>query len=70
MVILLAMAAIVGAPIAGRQAAWLKATDDRVKFLSSVFQNFLPIKWARYEDVLARKAADLRGTESRHARIY
>ncbi|EIN12078.1 P-loop containing nucleoside triphosphate hydrolase protein [Punctularia strigosozonata HHB-11173 SS5] len=68
--VVIALAGFVGAPIGKRQAAWLKSTDERVKFLSSVLQNFLPIKWARYEGILARKAAELRIAETKHARIY
>ncbi|KAJ7664453.1 P-loop containing nucleoside triphosphate hydrolase protein [Mycena polygramma] len=49
---------------------WLGATDKRVKFLTSLVHNFLPVKLSRYEDVLAKRAAYLRAQEMTGARSF
>lgn len=49
---------------------WLGATDKRVKFLTSLVHNFIPVKLSRYEDVLAKRAAYLRSQEMTGARSF
>ena len=53
-----------------QQGAWLAATDKRVKFLSSIINKFLPIKWSNYEDVLAQRVAELRADEMKEAKSF
>ncbi|KAJ7028056.1 P-loop containing nucleoside triphosphate hydrolase protein [Mycena alexandri] len=50
--------------------AWLGATDKRVKFLTSIINNYLPMKLSQYEEVFARRAADLRRQEMKGARSF
>ncbi|KAJ7589613.1 P-loop containing nucleoside triphosphate hydrolase protein [Mycena floridula] len=50
--------------------AWLGSTDKRVKFLASIINNALPMKLSQYEDVFARRAADLRAQEMKGARAF
>ncbi|KAJ7150739.1 P-loop containing nucleoside triphosphate hydrolase protein [Mycena filopes] len=50
--------------------AWLGATDKRVKFLTSIINNYLPTKLSRYEDVFARRGAELRAQEMKGARSF
>ncbi|KAJ7230413.1 hypothetical protein GGX14DRAFT_692155 [Mycena pura] len=45
------------------QKQWLGSTDKRVKFLTSIFMNFLPMKLSHYEVVVAARAAHLREQE-------
>jgi ATP-binding cassette, subfamily C (CFTR/MRP), member 1 len=69
-ILLLFVATLIGKRIGPRQAAWLKATDARVKYITSLVSNMLPIKWSGYEDVLAGHARDLRTTEMREAKAF
>jgi hypothetical protein len=63
-------AIVIGRRVNYQQAAWLAATDKRVKFMSSVIHNILPIKCAHYEKYLARRAAHLRGEEMEMAKRF
>ncbi|KAJ7065430.1 P-loop containing nucleoside triphosphate hydrolase protein [Mycena amicta] len=56
--------------VGAAQKQWLGSTDKRVKFLTSVFHNFLPAKLSHYEDVLAARAATLRAHEMQGARSF
>jgi hypothetical protein len=56
--------------VGAAQKQWLGATDKRVKFLTSVVNNFLPMKLSRYENVLAERAAFLRDKEMVGARAF
>jgi ATP-binding cassette subfamily C (CFTR/MRP) protein 1 len=67
---LVVAATLIGRRVNYQQAAWLTATDRRVKFMSSVIQNILPVKCARYEEVLAQRAAQLRGEEMDKAKQF
>ncbi|EPS93155.1 hypothetical protein FOMPIDRAFT_1056220 [Fomitopsis schrenkii] len=69
-VLMLIFASFVGRYVGRRQSAWLAATDRRVKFISSIINNFLSIKWSCYEDVLAAKVGKLREDEMNHARKF
>lgn len=54
------------AKLAGtRQTVWSAKTDERIKFLSSVIAQLLPIKFFAYESYIARKADQLRKIEIR-----
>lgn len=68
--LLMILAGAVGGKSGERQAEWLAATDKRVKYLSSIFHKFLPIKWSRYEDIIAKKVTQLRITEMKKARAF
>jgi ATP-binding cassette, subfamily C (CFTR/MRP), member 1 len=67
---MMVVAAIAGRKSGARQKAWLSATDKRVKFLSSIINKFLPIKWSRYEDIMAARADNLRNDEMEKARTF
>lgn len=64
------VASVAGGKSGARQSAWLSATDKRVKFLSSIINKFLPIKWSNYEDIIAARAARLRKEEMEKARPF
>ncbi|KAJ6583769.1 P-loop containing nucleoside triphosphate hydrolase protein [Mycena sp. CBHHK59/15] len=66
-VALILLGGIIGRNIGQNQGKWLAATDKRVKFLSSVIANFLPIKWSNYEDIMAKRATQLRREEMNEA---
>lgn len=68
--LMLVAASFVGRYVGRRQSAWLAATDSRVKFMSSVVNNFLSIKWSCYENVLAAKIGKLREDEMKQARKF
>ncbi|CAL1707862.1 unnamed protein product [Somion occarium] len=68
--LLMLAAGIAGRKTGVHQNAWLGATDKRVKFLSSIIHKFLPIKWSRYEGILAEKAAEFRAAEMNRARSF
>jgi len=56
--------------VGAAQKQWLGSTDKRVKFLTSIVQNFLPMKLSHYEDVVAKRAAYLRDQEMNAARSF
>ncbi|KAJ7703885.1 P-loop containing nucleoside triphosphate hydrolase protein [Mycena rosella] len=68
--ILFAVAAYISRGIGAAQGLWLASTDKRVKYLTSVLHNYLPMKWARYEDVVGARAAQLRAEEMRGAHSF
>ncbi|KAF7297369.1 hypothetical protein MIND_00970400 [Mycena indigotica] len=53
--------------VGAAQKQWLGSTDKRVKFLTSVFQNFLPMKLSHYEDAVSQRAEYLRAQEMKGA---
>ncbi|KAJ7822606.1 P-loop containing nucleoside triphosphate hydrolase protein [Mycena leptocephala] len=50
--------------------AWLGSTDKRVKFLTSIISNYLPMKLSQYEDAFAERGAELRAQEMKGARSF
>ncbi|KAH8077273.1 P-loop containing nucleoside triphosphate hydrolase protein [Cristinia sonorae] len=68
--ILLAIASRVSKRVGASQKLWLAATDKRVKFISSIINNLLPIKWSSYESVLAKRVAELRANEMKQAKKF
>ncbi|KAJ7164480.1 hypothetical protein C8R46DRAFT_313109 [Mycena filopes] len=51
--------------VGAAQKAWLKAIDARIKLLTSVLNQLLPIKLGAYEVPLSAKVNALRGAETR-----
>ncbi|CAL1703415.1 unnamed protein product [Somion occarium] len=68
--LLITAASRISKHLGAQQSAWLAATDRRVKFLSSIINKFLPIKWANYEDILAQRVAELRAKEMKEANTF
>lgn len=68
--LLMVGAGAIGGKSGERQAEWLAATDKRVKFMSSILHKFLPVKWSRYEEAIAKKAAELRKVEMEKASTF
>ncbi|KAK7691634.1 hypothetical protein QCA50_005033 [Cerrena zonata] len=60
---LMLIASIAGRQTGKHQTAWLAATDERVKYLSSIIHKMLPIKLSHYEKVVASRAAEYRARE-------
>ncbi|KAJ7164505.1 P-loop containing nucleoside triphosphate hydrolase protein [Mycena filopes] len=54
----------IGAFVGSAQKTWLKAMDARIKLLTSVLNQLLPIKLGAYETPLAAKITALRGAET------
>ncbi|KAJ7493649.1 P-loop containing nucleoside triphosphate hydrolase protein [Mycena latifolia] len=67
---LFAIAAYISQGVGVAQGLWLASTDKRVKYLTSVLHNYLPMKWSRYEDVVGARAAQLRAEEMRGAHSF
>lgn len=67
---LFAVAAYISQGIGSAQGLWLASTDKRVKYLTSVLHNYLPMKWSRYEDVVGVRAAQLRSEEMKGAQSF
>lgn len=68
--ILLAVTGWLGKPIGKRQAQWLAATDKRIKLLSSILGNIVPIKMSGYEQLLGNRILQLRQKEMTEARSF
>ncbi|KAK7692905.1 hypothetical protein QCA50_004541 [Cerrena zonata] len=68
--LLMVLAGAVGGKTGARQSEWLAATDKRVKYLTSIVHKFLPIKWSRYEEVIAKRASELRSVEMKKAGAF
>ncbi|KAK7692904.1 hypothetical protein QCA50_004540 [Cerrena zonata] len=68
--LLMIVASVAGKKTGAHQGAWLAATDTRVKFLSSVINKFLPIKWSNYEDIMAICTLNLRKSEMEKAKSF
>ncbi|KAJ7151958.1 P-loop containing nucleoside triphosphate hydrolase protein [Mycena filopes] len=64
------VAAYVSRGVGASQGRWLGATDKRVKYLTSVLHNYLPMKWARYEPAVSKRAAQLRAREMQGAHSF
>ncbi|KAJ7107813.1 P-loop containing nucleoside triphosphate hydrolase protein [Mycena epipterygia] len=69
-VILFFVAAYISRGVGAAQKLWLGSTDKRVKYLTSVLHNYLPMKWACYEDVVGARAQQLRSEEMRGAQSF
>ncbi|KAF8183862.1 P-loop containing nucleoside triphosphate hydrolase protein [Mycena galopus ATCC 62051] len=69
-VILFFIAAYISRGVGAAQKRWLGSTDKRVKYLTSVLHNYLPMKWAHYEDVVNGRAQQLRSEEMRGAQSF
>ncbi|KAJ7635711.1 P-loop containing nucleoside triphosphate hydrolase protein [Mycena polygramma] len=69
-IILFFIAAYISRGVGAAQKVWLGSTDKRVKYLTSVLHNYLPMKWAHYEDVVGRHAQELRSTEMKGAQSF
>lgn len=67
---ILATTSWLGKPVAARQTRWLAATDKRIKLLSSVLGNIVPIKMSGYERQLGAKVLDLRHKEMLEAKSF
>jgi ATP-binding cassette subfamily C (CFTR/MRP) protein 1 len=67
---LFAIAAYISQGVGTAQGLWLASTDKRVKYLTSVLHNYLPMKWSRYEDVVGARAAELRAEEMKGAHTF
>ncbi|KAJ7827386.1 P-loop containing nucleoside triphosphate hydrolase protein [Mycena leptocephala] len=56
--------------VGAAQKAWLKAIDARIKLLTSILNQLLPIKLGAYESALAAKINALRALETRALRGF
>ncbi|KAJ7186396.1 P-loop containing nucleoside triphosphate hydrolase protein [Mycena filopes] len=63
-VTLIVCTSMIGRLVGGAQKAWLKATDARIKLLTSVLNQLLPIKLSAYEGALSAKINALRTRET------
>ncbi|KAF8312106.1 P-loop containing nucleoside triphosphate hydrolase protein [Clavulina sp. PMI_390] len=61
--VILGSTIFLGGPIGRRQAAWLAATDKRIKLFSSIIGNIVPIKMSGYEGPLTQRVLGLREKE-------
>ncbi|KAJ6594611.1 P-loop containing nucleoside triphosphate hydrolase protein [Mycena capillaripes] len=68
--LLLAIAGYISKGVGTAQRIWLKSTDKRIRFLTSVVHNYLPVKLSGYENVLADYAISLRAREMDGARSF
>ncbi|QRV93386.1 ABC transporter [Ceratobasidium sp. AG-Ba] len=66
----MSLATFLGKSIGKRQAAWLAATDRRVKLISSIISNLLPIKMFAYDKKLEEKVAKYRAEEMKGASAF
>lgn len=57
-------------PIGDIQTAWLAAVDNRIKLLTSIFSQLLPIKLGAYEPILHAKVTELRVKETNALRKF
>ncbi|KAG9085879.1 hypothetical protein FS749_004046, partial [Ceratobasidium sp. UAMH 11750] len=63
-------ASLAGSAMGKRQATWLAATDRRIKLISSVISNLIPIKMSAYENKLEEKVARYREEEMKGAASF
>ncbi|KAF8312074.1 P-loop containing nucleoside triphosphate hydrolase protein [Clavulina sp. PMI_390] len=68
--VILGTTVVLGGSIGKRQAAWLAATDNRIKLLSSILGNIIPIKMSGYEAPLAQRVLQLRRKEIKHMESF
>ncbi|KAJ7092344.1 P-loop containing nucleoside triphosphate hydrolase protein, partial [Mycena belliarum] len=64
------IAAYISQGISQAHRLWLGSTDKRVKYLTSVLNNYLPMKMSCYEDVIVARAAKLRSVEMGGAQSF
>ncbi|KAG9076600.1 hypothetical protein FRC06_009417, partial [Ceratobasidium sp. 370] len=69
-VLTLFVASLAGGAMGKRQATWLAATDRRIKLISSVISNLMPIKMSAYEKKLEEKVARYREEEMKGAASF
>ncbi|KAG8697376.1 hypothetical protein FRC09_007907 [Ceratobasidium sp. 395] len=69
-VLTLAAASLAGSAMGKSQARWLAATDKRIKLISSVITNLMPIKMSAYEKKLEEKVAKYREEEMKGAASF
>ncbi|KAG8697410.1 hypothetical protein FRC09_007892 [Ceratobasidium sp. 395] len=69
-VLTLAAASLAGSAMGKSQARWLAATDKRIKLISSVISNLMPIKMSAYEKRLEEKVAKYREEEMKGAASF
>ncbi|KAG8744004.1 hypothetical protein FRC10_010983 [Ceratobasidium sp. 414] len=69
-VLTLLAASLAGSAMGKRQATWLAATDRRIKLISSVVSNLMPIKMSAYEKKLEEKVARYREEEMKGAASF
>ncbi|GJJ06129.1 hypothetical protein Clacol_000318 [Clathrus columnatus] len=69
-IIVLFLLSYIGKLVGKRQSVWMKATDKRIKFLSSILSQFLPVKWSAYESIFEKHIEKLRREETRHATYF
>ncbi|KAJ7268006.1 P-loop containing nucleoside triphosphate hydrolase protein [Mycena rebaudengoi] len=69
-VFMIVIAGYVSKGIGAAHGAWMGSTDKRIKFLSSIINNYLPMKLSHYENVFATRAAKLRTDEMKGARSF
>jgi hypothetical protein len=67
---MIVIAGYVSKGIGAAHGAWMGSTDKRIKFLSSIINNYLPMKLSHYENVFATRAAKLRTDEMKGARSF
>ncbi|KIJ50859.1 hypothetical protein M422DRAFT_158793, partial [Sphaerobolus stellatus SS14] len=63
LILILGLTTVIGGNVGKQQAEWLKATDKRIKLISSVIKHFMPMKWASYEPYMERDISILREIE-------
>ncbi|KAJ7433880.1 P-loop containing nucleoside triphosphate hydrolase protein [Mycena galericulata] len=68
--VLFSIAGYISQGVGAAQKQWLGSTDRRVKYLTSVLHNYLPMKWAHYEDIVSGRAQELRSEEMRGAQSF
>ncbi|KAG9105410.1 hypothetical protein FRC07_009306, partial [Ceratobasidium sp. 392] len=69
-VLTISTASAAGGTMGKRQAKWLAATDRRIKLISSVISNLMPIKMSAYEKKLEEKVAKYREEEMKGAASF
>ncbi|QRV93384.1 ABC transporter [Ceratobasidium sp. AG-Ba] len=62
-VVTLSVASLAGSGLGKSQTAWLASTDRRIKLISSIISNLMPIKMSAYEKKLEEKVARYREEE-------
>ncbi|KAJ6540558.1 P-loop containing nucleoside triphosphate hydrolase protein [Mycena capillaripes] len=69
-VLITLIAGYVAKGVGAAHKAWLGATDKRVKFITSVVGNYMGMKLGGYEEVFAKRGAELRAQEMKGARSF
>ncbi|QRW07534.1 ABC transporter [Ceratobasidium sp. AG-Ba] len=69
-VVTLSVASLAGSGLGKSQTAWLASTDRRIKLISSIISNLMPIKMSAYEKKLEEKVARYREEEMKGAASF